>query len=69
MPRKREPEYFVATTSGVIKVDGKREVFQAGRTIVHRDSPLYRAMPSRFKAIERPELEQATTAPGEKRGQ
>ncbi len=67
MPRKREPEFFVATTSGVIRVGGKREIYHAGQTIVHRDSPLYRAIPDRFKAIERPEVEQATAAPGEHR--
>ena len=69
MPRKKEPEYFVATSSGVARVDGKREVYHAGRTIVHRDSALYRAFPDRFRAVDRSPVEQATKAPGEKRGQ
>lgn len=67
MPRTKQPEYFVATTSGVLKVDGKPETFLRGRTIVHRDSPLYRAYPKFFKPVERPESEQATAAPGERR--
>lgn len=67
MPRAKTPDYFVATTSGVMKVDGKRETFVRGKTIVHRDSPLYRAHPRFFQPIERPTAEQATAAPGERR--
>lgn len=67
MPRKREPEYFVATTSGVFKVNGKIEHFKRGQTIVHRDSPLYRAHSKLFTPIDRPSVEQATAAPGERR--
>jgi hypothetical protein len=67
MPRKQEPDYFVATTSGVMKVNGRNETFVRGRTIVHRDSPLYRAHPNLFRPVERPAVEQATAAPGEHR--
>ena len=67
MPRKKEPEFFIATTSGVLKVKGRNEMFVRGKTIVHRESPLYRAAPHYFKAIDRPSVEQATAAPGERR--
>lgn len=67
MARKAEPQYFVATTSGVFKVAGKVEHFKRGQTIVHRDSPLYRQYPHLFKPVERPAVEQATAAPGERR--
>ena len=68
MPRKKEPEFFVATTSGVLNIAGHRETFIAGRTIVSKDAPLFRAYPHLFKAIDHPVIEQATAAPGEKRG-
>ena len=67
MPRKAEPQFFVAISSGVIKVDGKLETYRDGQTIVHRDSPLYKAAPGRFKPVERPTIEQATAAPGQSR--
>lgn len=67
MPRKAQPDFYVALSSGVLKVDGKIERYFEGRTIVHRDSPLYRAMPGRFKPVERPAVESATAAPGERR--
>lgn len=67
MPRKAAPEYFVATTSGVLKVAGKIERFTRGQTIVHRDSALLRAYPDLFKPVDRPAVEQATAAPGERR--
>jgi hypothetical protein len=67
MPRKKEPEFFIATTSGALKVAGRAETFVRGKTIVHCDSPLYRAYPHLFKPIDRPSVEQATAAPGERR--
>ena len=67
MPRKATPDYFIAITSGVLKIKGKPETFVRGKTIVHRDSPLYRAYPQHFQPIERPSTEQATAAPGERR--
>ena len=67
MPRTKAPDYFVATTSGVFKVAGKTETFVRGKTIVHRDSALYRAYPNLFQPVERPAVEQATAAPGERR--
>lgn len=67
MPRKKEPEFFIATTSGVLKIQGRSETFIAGRTIVSKDTPLYRAYPHLFRPVERPESEQATAAPGERR--
>ena len=67
MPRTKQPDYFVATTSGVLKVDGKTETFIRNRTVVHRDSPMYRAYPKLFRPVDRPGTEQATAAPGESR--
>lgn len=67
MPRKATPDYFIAITSGVLKIKGKAETFIRGKTIVHRDSSLYRAHPEHFMPIERPPTEQATAAPGERR--
>ncbi|HEX7098425.1 MAG TPA: hypothetical protein VF377_04240 [Acidimicrobiia bacterium] len=67
MPRAKQVDYYVATTSGVLKVNGKRETFVRGQTIVHRDSPLYRAHPHLFRPVERPSVEQTTAAPGESR--
>lgn len=67
MPRKAQPEFFVARSSGVVKVDGRKEFYREGQTIVHRDSALYKAIPHRFDPVERPTTEQATAAPGERR--
>jgi hypothetical protein len=69
MPRKKEPEFFVARSSGVVKINGKPEYYVVGKTIVHRDSDMYKAIPDRFRPVERSAVEQATAAPGEKRGQ
>lgn len=69
MPRTApKSDYYVATTTGVYKIDGKIENIIEGRTIVSRNSALYRAFPNKFKPVERPAVEQATSAPGEKRG-
>ena len=67
MSRTKQPDYFVAITSGVYKVDGKPEFFVRGRTIVHADSPLYKAHPDLFRPVERPSVEMATAAPGQSR--
>ena len=67
MPTKKEPDYFVARSSGVVRIDGKTEFYTAGKTIVHRDSELYRRIPERFTPVERPAVEQATAAPGQVR--
>lgn len=67
MARTKQPDYFIAITSGLLKVEGKSELFVRGQTIVHRDSPLYRAYPQHFRPIERPPTEAATAAPGQRR--
>lgn len=67
MPRTKQPDYFMATTSGALKVAGKTETFVRGKTVVHRESALYRAYPNLFAPIDRPAVEQATSAPGESR--
>ena len=66
-PRKRQSEYFVATTSGTLMVNGKRETFVKGRTILHRSEALYQAHPELFAPIDHANVEQATAAPGERR--
>lgn len=67
MPRTKRPEYFVATTSGTFKIDGKRETFVKNQTIVHRSSSLYREYPELFRPVEHRDVETATAAPGERR--
>ena len=67
MPTKKESDYFVARSSGVVKIDGQTEFYSAGKTIVHRDSELYKRIPERFTPIERPAVEQATAVPGQSR--
>ena len=67
MPRKPLPDYYVATSSGVFKIDGKTETIIAGKTIVSRSSPLYRELPHYFIPVARPAVESATAAPGETR--
>jgi hypothetical protein len=65
MPRKAQPDFFVAQSSGIVKVNGQMETYLKGQTIVHRDSDLYKLIPERFKPVERPPTEKATAAPGE----
>lgn len=67
MPSKAQPEFYVARSSGVIKIDGRNEFYTVNQTIVHKDSALYRAIPDRFQPVERPQVEKATAAPGERR--
>ena len=68
MPRTKQPETYIATSSGVLKINGKIERYTAGQTIVHRSHPLYQAIPERFQPLTAlPVVEQATAAPGERR--
>lgn len=69
MPKAKEPSIFVARTSGDIKIDGEVYSYRAGRTRVREGHPLLRVIPERFEPLKVDyEIEQATAAPGEKRG-
>jgi hypothetical protein len=69
MPKKKEPEIYVATSSGVMKIDGKLHNYYGGTTRVRAGHPLLKAAPGKFKPMELDyELEEATKTPGRKRG-
>lgn len=62
---------YVANATGVTTVDGAMFQFRSGVTHVSSDDPAYKAHPDLFSAVAdkaRPVIEQATAAPGEKRG-
>jgi hypothetical protein len=61
---------MVATETFLAVVNGYTDRFIAGETIVDSDHEAVRAHPDKFERVrkERPEVEQATAAPGEKRG-
>jgi hypothetical protein len=46
--RTAKAEIFVANSSGICKVDGTIFSYTRGRTRVHSDHPLMRAIPHRF---------------------
>jgi len=48
MPRTKEPDFYVARTSGVIKVNGKVRLFTARQTIVASDDPIVARLPDAF---------------------
>ncbi len=60
----------VANMTFRANVNGFSEPFEDGVTIVDADHPTVREYPDRFAPYraERPEVEEATAAPGEKRG-
>lgn len=60
---------FIATETLACEVDGELQWIRAGETRVASDHPLREAHPGAFAATAAPvEVEQATAAPGEKRG-
>jgi hypothetical protein len=61
---------MVATETFRAVVNGFSDLFTAGVTVVDADHEAVRAHPDKFKRFVtgRPEVEQATKAPGEKRG-
>ena len=70
MPRKKEPEIYVARSSGVVKIDGKLHTYYGGTTRVRAGHPLLKAAPGAFKPMELDyDIETATKAPGQKRGE
>lgn len=69
-PRKtRDEDILVARTTGVVNLDGKQILLRRGVTRARAGSAVARAYPTHFKPIDvHFEIEQATDAPGEKRG-
>lgn len=72
MPRSSkpsEPRIFVARSSGVVKIDGIVHRYVQGQTRVRAGHPLLKARPDKFVPLRLDyDAEQATSAPGEKRG-
>lgn len=61
---------MVATETFRAVVNGFSELVKAGETIVDADHELVRAHPEKFERVkvERPDVEAATSGPGERRG-
>jgi hypothetical protein len=72
MPRTKapaEPTVYVAISSGVVKIDGTLYRYSQGQTRVRAGHPLLKARPDKFAPLKLDyEIEQATAAPGERRG-
>lgn len=65
-----EADIYVANSSGFIRVDGVVHRYIKGQTRVRAGHPLLRAAPKRFSPLEVTyDVEAATAAPGEKRGE
>jgi hypothetical protein len=63
---------YVAKQTGITTIDGASFQFRSGVTHVTADDPAYKAHPELFSPVAdkaRPVVEQATKAPGEKRGE
>lgn len=62
-------EMYVAKTTFYAVIDGQRTMVKKGRDLVRAGHPLLDRFPDKFKpATVRFDVEQATAAPGEKRG-
>ena len=48
MTTRKDPEYVVATNTGVVKLGGKLERFTEGKTIIRADAPLAKKLPEYF---------------------
>ena len=67
---KPEAAIYVARSSGVVKIDGQLVNYYGGTTRVRAGHPLLKAAPGAFKPMELDyEIEKATKAPGQKRGE
>jgi hypothetical protein len=53
MPRKEtdEPDVFVAISSGVVKINGKKREYSRGLTVVRAGDPLLKVVPTRFRPL------------------
>ncbi len=70
VPKVKEPEIYVARSSGVVKIDGKLHNYYGGTTRVRAGHPLLKAVPNGFEPLKLDyDVEQATAAPGTKRGE
>ena len=73
MPRPKkvkEPEIYVARSSGIVKIDGQLHRYYGGTTRVRAGHPLLKAVPNGFVPMTLDyDVEQATAAPGTKRGE
>lgn len=68
--RNPDNEILIAIDSGVVNVDGEMYPVTRGVTRVRAAHPLAKAAPGLFKPIEvHYDIEQATSAPGELRGE
>lgn len=70
-PRQQPGAVFVATESGSCDIGGQIHVFVRNVTRVRAGHPLLRAVPDYFRPLDELihyDVEQATAAPGEKRG-
>jgi hypothetical protein len=71
MPRTAQPRYVRPIEAATFDHDGEMVVLNPNE-IIDADHPMVRARPHLFKALEasrsRPVVEQATAAPGERRG-
>jgi hypothetical protein len=71
MAAKKTEEVYIATQSGVAEIKGEPLVFTKGVTRVRHGHPLLKAIPEAFEPVNdhvHYEVEKATAAPGEKRG-
>lgn len=71
MPRAKKPDpvIFVARSSGVVMIDGQIHRYVQGQTRVRAGHPLLKARPDKFVPLKLDyDIEQATAAPGERRG-
>jgi hypothetical protein len=67
--RNPDEEILIAVDSGAVTVEGREYIVHKGITRVRAAHPLAKAMPDLFKPIDvHYDVEQATAAPGEKRG-
>jgi hypothetical protein len=68
---KKATEVYVATDSGSVEIKGESYVFIRGVTRIRAGHPILKAVPDSFAPAEDQlhyDTEQATAAPGEKRG-
>lgn len=54
MARAKDPDVYVAVSSGTVRIDGKRRDYVRGMTVVRAGDPLLRAIPSRFRPLTDP---------------
>jgi hypothetical protein len=70
MPRTAVPRFVRPIQACTFDHDGEAVVLSPNQ-VIHADDPLVRSRPHLFKPLEadrqRPDVEQATQAPGEKR--